>query len=178
MKIKQFRSLKTEAIFAIIIAFVLGAITFGAIYGTSDVLISKVYLDDARYEKRVEKDVLRLQKYVDENNVSSTDVGALEEYFTMTKNKSQYFMFYRDGYLRLVIDGKNSYEYQEGEIEKDETDPDYKIDFSDGTYFITIIDYSEMEIITSINIFAIALTAFVVFGVILVFNKIIINRIH
>ena len=178
MKIKQFRSLKTEAILAIIIAFALGAITFGVIYGTSDVLISKVYLDDARYEKRVEKDVFRLQKYVDENNVSSTDVSALEKYFTMTKNRSQYFMFYRDGYLRLVIDGKNSYEYQEGEIEKDETDPDYKIDFSDGTYFITIMDYSELEISTFINIFAIALTALVIFGVILVFNKIIINRIH
>ena len=178
MKIRQFRSLKTEAIFAIIIAFALGAITFGVIYGTSDAFISKVYLDEARYEKRVENDVLRLQKYVDENNVSSTDAGALEEYFTMTKNRSQYFMLYSDGYLSLVVDGKNSYQYRDEEIPQDETDTAYKTEFSDGTYYITILDYSELEIKTFIIILAIALTAVVIFAAVLVFVKILINRIH
>lgn len=178
MKIKRFRSLKTEAAVAVLIALVLGAITFGAIYGISGILIENVYLSDARYDKRVEKDFFKFQDYVDENNISSKDVADIESYFAMAKNRSQYFMLYDNGYLSLVVDGKNSYQYRDEEIPQDEADTAYKTEFSDGTYYITIMDYSELEIRTFIIVLAIALTAMVIFATVLVFVKILINRIH
>lgn len=176
MRIKPFKSLKIESVVITFVALMLGVSVFFASYNLSNVFIDRFYLDEDRYQQRVDRYVERFRDYVKDNEIASTDTYKIESWFR--EYKYQYFMLYDEQGLMLVVDDKNTYEYSEGEVERDEADEIYSVEFTDGSFDITIIDFSEMIFYDAASIASVILAAVVIFAVILAFTNRVIKRIR
>lgn len=176
MRIKSCKSLKIESVVITFIALVLGVSVFFAAYQLSNVFIEKFYLEEDRYQQRVDRDVERFREYVKDNEIASTDTYKIESWFR--ECRYQYFMLYNEQGLMLVVDDKNTYEYSEGEVERDGEDETYSVEFTDGSFDISIIDFSEMILYDTASIASVILAAIAIFAVILAFTNRVIKRIR
>lgn len=178
MKSKKYKSLKVKLFVAMLFAIVLGVCAFFLTNIIIQCLVDNVYLSDANYERRIEKEVADFQNYVEQNNLSSDDKTSLENWFE--NNPYQYYMIYNsDGQLEIVGDGKNVFEYN---IDDDISMTDLEnecnaIFFSNGKMYFSVMDYSE-DMLYNLSIAAsVCVAALVIFVFLLVFVNRIIGKI-
>lgn len=160
---KKGMSLKLKSFLVIVLAVVIGAVLYFTVSSVLCFAIDNYYLSDSLEEKRIEKFNASFQNYVRSNNVVSTDEEAIKEW--CESNKYIYFMLFDDDSLRLVIDGDSSYTYSDGQITNMSGYDVTTIEFADGNFNVSIIEFSESMYYTMAYIISAAvaiLTSFVI----------------
>lgn len=171
----KFRSIKLKTVFAIILSIVAGILVFVISDNIGQQAISGYYLSETLSEKRIARYVASFQEYVDKNKVKSSDYDAIKKW--CEDNKYIYFMLFDNDSLLLVVDGDSSYEYTDGQITDTYGYEMNAVEFTDGEFNISLMEYSE-EIYYSITDFvSVGLGILAAFCFILIYTTKIINRI-
>lgn len=145
----------------LLISAVLAVALFFLCNYTGRQLIDRIYLSPTQVETRISADIRSFRSFVEENSVCSTDALSVSQW-----NRSHSDM-------RLTINGRNTILNSDGygaEITLsdsgfsvrlgEDTGYEFPVNFADGTYTVSVYDYSEIRLYNFVNISAIVVSAF------------------
>lgn len=123
-------------------------------------LVDQVWLSPSQAESRINADIRSFRDFVEANNTASTDAAAIGQWNRDHKD------------VRLTVNGRNTILNTDGystEITMsdsglslrldDHTGYPFPVNFSDGTYTVSIYDYSETRLYNIVNIASIVISA-------------------
>ena len=110
---RRMYSLGFQMLAALVVGLALGVVTFFAVKIASDAYISTAYLSEERRKGREESYAAALQKYVDDQQLSSEDVSELADW--AKNNRYLYIMVHKDDNLLFEWGGV---------IDEDKKDPE------------------------------------------------------
>ncbi len=169
-------SLKLKSALCILFAMIAGVcVCVGIRLGGSE-CIEKFYMTQELADKREEKFINEFEKYVNDNNIKSSDTEKIHDW--CKKKKYVYFQLFKGETIALVINGNYVTEYDDGEVSDDSTGYTlFPIEFADGEYNVSILEYSEDLIYTIVNIVSFACGIITVFIIVLHYHILVLKRI-
>lgn len=172
---KRYESIQLKSFLVFVTALLVGVVTYFAVYTSCAYIAERYYITAEREEKIINAYVHDFQKYVTKNAVTSTDDKAIQEW--CNSKKDVYLMIFSGNNLQMIIDGSNIYEYEEVEMMDKSGYTVYPINFSDKNCDISMIEYSDGAIYTTIYIFSLASAFGLAFLIVLLFFSALVKRI-
>lgn len=139
--------------------------------------IENVYLSETKVQARLDRVIRKFKYYVKKDNISSTSYADMQKW--CKKQDNVYLLLYdKNGELVFETDGTMASTYENGDSGFMETkDNIYQIKFADGTFDISMIEFSEYiyyDRITYLGIFIGMVSTIVC---LLYFNQTVIHKI-
>ena len=159
-KKQKFRSLTVKLLAMLLVSAVAAGIIYCACNFLGRELVDQVWRAPAQSENRLNTHIASLRKFVEEHSVSSTDAAAI----------GQWNRGHMD--VRLTVNGRNTILNTDGTTAEitlsdsglslrldDHTGYQFPVNFSDGTYTVSIYDHSETRLYNAVNIASIVISA-------------------
>ena len=167
-----FRSLTVKLVAMLLISAVAAVAVYMGCSFLGRHLVDRVLLSPARAENRLNPHIRSFRDFVEENTVSSTDAATV----------SQWNRQHTD--VRLTVNGRNTILNTDGysaEITQsdsglslrldDHTGYQFPVNFSDGTYTVSIYDHSENRLYNIVNITSIVISAVVFLSLMVLYER-------
>ena len=159
-KKNKFRSLTVKLLIMLMVSAVAAGIVYSVCSFLGRELVDQVWRAPAQSENRLNTHMQSLRDFVEENTVSSTDAASI----------GQWNRGHRD--VRLTVNGRNTILNTDGFTAEitlsdsglslrldDHTGYQFPVNFSDGTYTVSIYDHSEIRLYNVVNIASIVISA-------------------
>ena len=173
---KRLHSLQVKTGAVVLLAIGIGIAAFLGIQRAGEYIIQTGYMSEEKCALREQRYLKDFERFVEKEDISSEDTASIKNW---CKHKEYvYLLVYKGNKLYYETDGTflQSYSVDESEEEPD-TEKLYPIRLSDGTYGISIIEFSEDRYYNILNIVSLV-TAIVLFvSIVLIYNNRIIGRI-
>ena len=155
-----FRSLTVKLVAMLLLSALAAGVVYMSCSFLGRQLVDRVWLAPVRAESRLDTHVQSFRDFVEENTVSSTDVNAV----------GQWNRDHAD--VRLTVNGRNTILNTDGSSAEitlsdsglsvrldDHTGYQFPVNFTDGTYTVSIYDHSETRLYNIVNITSIVISA-------------------
>ena len=167
-----FHALTLKLLGMLIISTVLAAALFSLSSYAGRQLIDRIYLSPAQVETRVDADIRSFRSFVEENNIASTDALSVGQWnrahadVRLTIN-SRNAVLNSDGYGAEITLSDSGLSVRLGEG----TGFEFPVNFADGTYTVSVYNYSENRLYNIVNITSVVVSALVFLILMLLYER-------
>ena len=173
---KKLNYLQVKTALVVLLAFALGIGGFIGLQRVGDWVIQKKYMSEEKCARRESRYIYDFERFVEDNDLSSQDTLRVKEW--CKGKKFVYLLVYKGDNLFYETDGTFLQTYDVGENENYRNSEElYPIRFSDGTYGISIIEFSENKYYDMFTVASLILAIILLITVVLIYNGRIIDRI-
>jgi signal transduction histidine kinase len=160
----------------VLLAFALAIGAFWGLQRMGDWLIQDKYMSEEKCTVRQNRYIHNFEEFINKNSISSTDTLKIKKW--CREKKYVYLLVYKGDRLYYETDGNfiQTYDIDESESLSDADDLQ-PVSFADGTYGISIIEFSEDKYYNLVGIASLIASILLLITIVLIYTGRIIDRI-
>lgn len=174
VKGKVFHSLTAQMLVVLAVAAVLGVLAGVGGFAFGETLVQRFYFSEAAITRRMDREITSFREYVAEEEVTSTDVTAVEKWnrehrYTQLTIKGQQTTISSNYNGAELMGTESGILVQSGQVA--DGGMEFAVNFADGGCAVVVYESSESVIYEAVKISATAVAALIFLAVVVLYDK-------